>query len=774
MKRFILLLAALSVLVGSLPARAQLGEPALPIARPPSAHPRLLLTDAYIQQILIPRVENRAATWETFINYASTAVPESDLHTYPQQVTRSLAVAYLVTGDVQYAERAMRGLLLMVADLEAHPAFTEGAAWDALFVDRTADVALMYDWLYNTLTPTDRAALERVLVRAVNILNDPLRDTGRVYFPTESGTFRFAAYEHLGLRVVWALAAVGLALLGEDEAAPAIIDYARQLFTGWVIPALDDLSGGAWAESPTYGWLAHWASIHTAAAFWTALGENYFDDSAWWYDRLGYELFLRYPGIQQVGNTPSGMKFWGYPAIIGDAERYSEAALLGRAQDALLATIFSGTDHSAWMNWFLAQGTEAGVPTLQGRYAVDEFLWRDLDDAGLKPPGLVWWSAGSGHVFLRSDWERLSDEGTTYISFNAGDRFSVAQAYDQGTITLWRGGGDLITRSGVYSGGLRTDHDANYSGRTIAGNTLLICDLAENFDSSRPNDERNVWLNDCGQRPVLPNSAINPYFRRDNPARYETGTILRFAEEGGSNYLRADLTPAYNSTAYTNPGAQPKVDEVLREVVYIRPGVLVIHDRVKTIDPNTLPISQFHTNAAPVRENDWLRVTAGRSLLYLRGIAPQNTAQITSGYTVAGETIEQSTPNRYENQPYGAYHIQFIPNQQLERHFFLTLMITEEVGVLRLPETYFVDGDGTYGVGFDDWLVMFDDDPEDITGTSFNVFASVSNLLVTGLAPLGSYRVTFADARTFNLQADDAGTLYIFVEIPGEVRLRKR
>jgi hypothetical protein len=569
--------------------------------------------------------------------------------------------------------------------------------------------------------------------------------------------------------VTWAAAATGIALLGEDDTAPQHIDYARALFTGWIVPALDDLSGGAWAEGPTYGFVTGWANIQTAAAFWTAFGENYFDGSDWWYDRLAYDVFLHYPTIQHVGNDPGGAPFWGYPSIIGNSERFSEAALFGRAQDSLLATIFTGTDHAAWMNWFLKQGTSfERVPSLQGYMAVEEFLWHDEDIAGFAPPWLVWFTSNTGHVFLRSGW----DESATYISFNAGDHFARNQFFDAGNLTIWRGG-DLAVRSGVFSG--QDDHTANYYGRTVAANSLLICDLSENFDDILPNAERDVWLNDCGQRSTAPGSptAINSYFLAENRSLYETGTILRFAVEGSMNYFRADLTAAYNSSVYTTPGNSPKVREVMREFVYLRPGTLIVHDRVSPTNPNAVIFSLIHANNPPTQVGLGFRFSAGEGGLYVQQLAPQINVEVIEGFRVAGESLPPGT-NAYEDAPYGGHRIQFVPGESRDAQYFLTALVADDIASTNIPQMRYVPGDGTYGVTVDDWLVMFDDDPGNVTRTDFNVPPSVVNLLVTGLEPFGRYRLTLADGTRADVTADDAGTLFVFVEQSGDISLNIR
>lgn len=770
LKPLVQLIILLCLLGSSVSARVQIGDPDLPVNTSLTARPRLLLNRTYLDQTLRPRMEDETRAWQVFQSYVDSRQPENEFETYPVQTMRSLAIAYQVTGDVQYADRAKIPLFLMVAGLESHPAMTSDETWDEDFVEWVTGVAIGYDWLYDTLRLDDRTALVNVLLRAVDILNDPTRDEGRVYIQSEDGTYRFSAYDHYGPRIVWAQTAVGIALLGDTELAVSQIDYARTLFNGWIVPALDDLHGGAWAEGPTYGYLATWAAVQTAAAFWMALGENYFDNSRWWYDRMPYDMFLHYP---QTYQRESGT-FWNYPSMFGDTIRFSEDAFYGRAQDMLLSTVYSGTEHAGWMNWFLAQEGESS-PSLAGRMAVEEFLWREEDSSGIPIPWNSWFTLRSGHFFMRSGWtleDGTLDPNATVITFSAGDHFATHQFFDQGNLMLWRAGEELLVRSGVHSGGF-SDHDANYYGRTVAGNTILVCDLAESFNQIRPNDEREVWLNDCGQRTLNPNpaSAINPYFRQANAAVYETGELLRVAQEGGMTYARASLTAAYNSADFTSADNQPKVREVLRELVYIRPGMLVIHDRVTPMEGPFIPSVMFHTQSEPVEDGDWLKIIQGDSVLYLAGIAPQNTHEIDTGYVVAGEEIP-FTPNPYEDEAYGLYSIRFMPIEARVSHFFLTLLIAGDASADTPSGWQYIQGTGVRGAAWGDWLVIFDDDPGDISQAAFQ--ADRANVLVTGLQPLGAYRLTLPDGTRDEVVADDAGTLYIFLETLGELRLQQQ
>ncbi|HLA41985.1 MAG TPA: hypothetical protein VJZ27_01035, partial [Aggregatilineales bacterium] len=263
----------------------------------------------------------------------------------------------------------------------------------------------------------------------------------------------------------------------------------------------------------------------------------------------------------------------------------------------------------------------------------------------------------------------------------------------------------------------------------------------------------------------------------ENFALYETGTVLRFSEEGSLNYIRADLTPAYNSTVITSAGNQPKVREVMREFVFLRPGTVILHDRIIPTDPGAVIFNMLHTQFEPQQNNDWFTVTGANSALFINQLTPQTTSEVITGFNVAGLDLDSAwgspLTNEFENEAYGRYRIQFIPATDNPIQHFLTLLIATSKDATP-PDAQYVVGDGMYGAALNDWQVMFDDDPGNITATRFEVMPGANNLLFTGLQPLGQYQVMLPDSTDTDVQADDAGTLYIFVEQSGEIRLNAR
>ena len=771
-------LAALMMLLAPLAAgfgaaRAQDDAPPLPLVAP-GEHPRLLITREYVDRTLRPRAAENRPAWLALRAYAESGGPEADAEAHPDGAIRALAVMWLATGEESYAARARPLLDALAERIAADPALSGAGGLSVEFFDRVAALAVGYDWLHGALDDDQRAALEQALSAAAKRLRDPEFDRNGLLWDGDQPR----AFTSASARGLWALTASALALRGERPEADGLADDARTRFTGYVLPALDQQIGGAWAEGPFHGFYAGWALAQTALAWWTAASENYFDDTRWWYDRLAYDLFQWQPGSAPLGDG-SGLALHRYPAIIGDTPRNHPAAFYGRAQDLLLRAVFGGTSHANWMDWFLTQPPTA----VAGWLAVEEFLWRDESDGGLPPAPRTWIAPYNGHVFMRSRWfdDTLAlDEGAIYVSFTAGDRLAAAQFYDQGSFTISRGADDLAVRSGLSTDSGDSDHDANWTARTLAANTILICNLTETFDDIRPNAERAVWLNDCGQRSAAPypSGPSNLDTLIASWQAYDTGSLTRSSEIGEATYLRADLSGAYNGTFYSTPGNAPKARLVLRELVYWRPDLVIVSDRVVTTGMAYSPLTVVHFEAEPQPAGLYYRVQHGDSALYLQNLVPNSRVSVARGFEVAGQPVSQAfgEPARNTSEPRapGAFRLDVMPGAPQLDNWFLSALVAQAADAPAPPEGVLVLGEQVRGVALGTRQVLFAvsaGDGTDLTEAAFPVASGIEHTLITGLRPGASYQVALEGSATRTLAADAGGMLLLANVLPGQVRL---
>ncbi|NDJ84773.1 MAG: hypothetical protein GYB66_02700 [Chloroflexi bacterium] len=783
MRRFVVIcLIVASLITQRIPTslQAQPDAPPVPVA-PVGTHPRLLITTTYLDQMVRPRQESNSAAWQTFKTYADSETVLADIHRYPESALKSLALAWLLTGETLYREQAIRGIQRVVNQIEDTLSQSdESGNWDRDFLDNVAALAIAYDWLYDVFSSDDRAILMDTLLRAADYLLDPTAGAENVWIADTAlsanaadESYSFQTFDSASVAWLWALTATALALRGDTLQADNLSQTARDLWEQQILPALALQPNGAWAAGPFDGFRAGWALTKLALTWWIARGENDFAATDWWYDRMAYNVLLHFPAVQTIGQEA----FLGYPAIIGDGYRNHPDASLSRAQNMVLRTLYPDTPHAAWVDWILNQPPGIAPDWL----LVEELLWRDPAAGGNPPEILTWRSFGTNHIFMRSNWQTTEgglDPDATHVTFYAGDYFAPRQFFDQGNFTIWHGGSSLVTRGGVYTGRGDSWHEANYYGRTIGGNTLLVCNLAEIFDEIRPlNDQpAGVWLNDCGQRATGLGiaGAINPGYWEANRIAFETGNFVRLFDSPGITYMQTNLTTAYNSVFYTTQGNTAKVESVIRELVYIRPGTVLIHDRLVTLGPEFTTISSLHFDQRP--RFDGLRwiVENGEAALYLQNLGPTPQSEIVEGYITSGQDTAIAAGRPLEPGP-GWFRLDTYAQGGTATPWFLTGLIAQDRTAPPPAVATFATGNSMRGAVISTpeitWQVMFDDDPNDVSAATFMIEPDVQSLLITGLAAETPYRLMWADGRMETLTTHGAGTLVVSAPVPGSLTL---
>ena len=186
------------------------GDLPLPVAAF-GAHPRLLITQAYVNQTLKPRAAAGAESWATLAAYAaSRPTRRSDGNGLP---TRRCAPwrwrGWLRrTAPTPNARRPSWSASSTAS--RTHPAMASNGGFDGAFMEDVAALAVGYDWLYHALSEDDRAPLRETLWRAAKRLRNPATDTGRRDLDRRA-VEAFGNYEP---RWLWALTAIGTGAVG--------------------------------------------------------------------------------------------------------------------------------------------------------------------------------------------------------------------------------------------------------------------------------------------------------------------------------------------------------------------------------------------------------------------------------------------------------------------------------------------------------------------------------------------------------------------------------
>lgn len=357
----------------------------------------------------------------------------------------------------------------------------------------------------------------------------------------------------------------------------------------------------------------------------------------------------------------------------------------------------------------------------------EEFLWFNPNQPATPPSQLTHYAAGTGTLFLRAGWPASaadSDASATHITFQAGDHFTYHQHYDQNGFTLFKGD-DLVVDSGVYSGEGLSNHDINYYVRTIAHNTLVVYNPAEDFAAARP----DASANEGGQRTVYPASRSPQTLAcfDQHAVHYDTGDMLRFEDTAAYTYALGDATKAYNNPTYNQAmdtnlsGNGAKVSRFQREFVYLRPQAaapngppeatdgeyLVLFDRVGVTQAafsgeNTKLL--FHSLNDPTVAGAPTAISPGETLyagasqatvdadeakLMLKVLLPpaRNLCRVggrgLKAYWIFDANYDwhwdadepQPRPiNDFESQPYGEWRLELEPADTALEHNFLTIL----------------------------------------------------------------------------------------------------
>jgi len=556
-----------------------------------------------------------------------------------------------------------------------------------------------------------------------------------------------------------------------------------------------------------YDWIANWHRVKAVAAWQTATGEDLFESTGWFKDRLGYLLLHRWPGVaEEWGNY-----FHPYLST-GDTERNrGSIANFGRIMALILVERFPDYPLSRQLQAYLSAPP---ANNSRGFLHSEEFLWFNPDQAVESPTLNTHYAAGTGTLFMRSGWpDGAADTVTspTYATFQCGDHFTYHQHYDQNSFTLFKHG-DLILDSGVYSGDGLSNHDINYYVRTIAHNTLVVYNPAEDFSSARP----DATSNDGGQRSMYPASRsphTMEYFQMYG-VHYETGDILRFEDDDYYTYALGDATKAYNNPTYNQTmdtgldGNVAKVSCFQREFVYLRPQrsgdreYVVVFDRVgvtqsgfsggntkllfhtlnePTVNGTPTPISPGETLFAGA---DLATAISGDAKVFIKTLLPEtrNFRKVgdrgLKAFWVFDENYdwqwdpEESQPrptNDFEDVPYGEWRLELEPGDTALEHNFLTVLHPARASDAAMPETVLVTATGMAGVHISDSslnrVVLFssasDGSPPagsiiytyQPTGQTMNV---LFDLLPGARYTLGS--TLSSGQRSVTLTPDDSGT----------------
>ena len=226
---------------------------------------------------------------------------------------------------------------------------------------------------------------------------------------------------------------------------------------------------------------------------------------------------------------------------------------------------------------------------------------------GRLPQAILFGRESYGVAFFRGEWGNPDE---LFASFKAGDLLAHHDHYDVGNFTIQRGG-ELVPQTGFY-GSYYQEHRLGYQIQTVSANSILVLAPGEYSNYLRRREEWWPWVSG-GQRVISPtgfNCLSRKHYqqqRNDGP-HLERATIKAWESVPELfDYIAADITAAYNSTRFSEPGNPAKVELVTRQFLFLRPEeAFIVFDRVDTTRPEFQPRFLLHSNAKPESSKEYL------------------------------------------------------------------------------------------------------------------------------------------------------------------------
>jgi hypothetical protein len=543
------------------------------VAQVSATHPKLLLANAELKACLQRKLQANAPEAVRFKSLVDRAMAGNVDYGFSPWFA---ALMYQMSGDVRYAEFAIRLTDAFVASEEALIARGERASVSGdsyLEVDdRIGSLSMVYDWTFAHVSESQKSRWIAYANQAVfNVWNPNLASWGgRLFKWTGWGTDNPANnyYYHF----LNATMSLGLGTHGENASANQwLTTFRTQKVENELIPMLNrDLVGGGSREGTGYGTSSR--TIWTVYDTWErSTGERIANKTPHTLASIAHNLHSITPTLDRLVPT-------------GDHSRDSSAALFDYHRDYLLELItlfpqerLSGAAKSLLEN--------SSVPRM--RYSFD--FYSDLMYSPPQTPTVslselskTYWGEGTGQFMMRSGW----DMAATYSNFICGPYTESHAHRDQGSFVLFKGDWLAYDSNIKSASGIEQGEELHNLVRLAkpGGVTITQSTVAE-------------------------------------PCR-----VMALADNATYTYAVADVTPLYKRS--------PEVRKVQREFLFIRPSTFVVMDRVDTA--SATKVWTLNLPGVPALSPGRITYRKGANTLDVYGLAPENV----TGTWVADSRVE--------------------------------------------------------------------------------------------------------------------------------------
>jgi hypothetical protein len=628
-----------------------------------SGHPRLFVTSADVAGLRAkcagPMAEDYAVSKNWADDHMSDSLPLSSIDAYHHYLC-TYSFLYLVTQDVAYAGRAK---------VIAQSAMGQGYHGEGFY---TAGLAIFFDWCYPYLTSAERQTFGWELGES------GLASAAGINW-VETNNY------HSKVSRLKGLAYPGLPLYGEgihDTAATTLCDLYREHTFGpdYVLACIGELAGDG----------SYYEGDYTLSV----IGESFVQGCLLWKVATGEDAFAQSGNLQNMAeyliydvfakNGPGGGALMS-GSKQGDSKTHTWGAASLRRVLHSLAAVYD--DPVA--EWLALEIDALGLGWINRNERWKLLILRDPSIGTHPPTGLpnARFFSDMGTVYMRSGWNYAEASDDVYAVFRCEAMNAGHTNAHQNHILIARGNDLLAVDAGVYDGGT-SSHHLNYFCRTVAHNTVTIYDPSESTFGS--------YANDGGQ--IMPKELPTRFGDASGPEYYR-GEVEAFKDTEAFTYMKGDATEAYSSS---------KVELFTREIVYLKPDVFVILDRVKATSPSFTKRWLLHSVNQPAVSGNTATITNGSSKLVVTSVLPADASIARVGGT--GHEFDTNGANYPPSQGWtedmGAWRLEITPGANAAEHLFLTVLCVAGVSAAT-PDVGLVEGDEMVGVQVDGHVVLF-------------------------------------------------------------------
>jgi heparin/heparan-sulfate lyase len=641
-------------------------------------HPRMFINRKQLEKVR-EAIENdpfKKGLFEKFKTYMDTQVVGQKFQRerglwHIGGIGAALGMLYQLTGDRKYAEEAKIQLLRLSGPVEAGGETVEALKYSQQgefdYSEVAREMPIVYDLIADALTPAERERFGEELVRIADFVE---KTTSRYRFPD--------LCNQVYVKNVTAMM-VGIGLYGDDladEKAARWMAYADRNLHERLIPASNFWAAddGGWGEGPGYANFTASRFMQEVQSWRMATGENLFETASFFRYLTQWYLWITRPhnGRTVKFNDSSGSQpTLSYPSLL--ASLYNDGHAQYFADRYIQRAKADPTGYANMGLWCPIAYYDSNLKALEPEYP-EQPTARHFE--------------GVGQVVFRSGW----DEDATFAVLKCQSFHSFGHRHADENEFLLDKMGSLAIESGVDQRSPGS-HVQNYFTRTIAHNTITFKD---------PNEDTGEAANGGGQyqgewrkiKSWHPGNSQHGAYNAGSPL-WLNGGIVAFKTTKYYDYAVGNATEAYSSH---------KVDLFTRQVIYLKPNLFVMFDRVASDRPEFAKRWLLHTINKPNIDGNTTTITESKGKLIVTTLLPQDAElKLVGGsgqaFWVDGKNYPPPQPEK-AFEP-GGWRLEVQPGSSRKENLFLHTFYATAKDNTRFPDAKLAKMDDNAAVTID-------------------------------------------------------------------------